>query len=108
MSAAVFHVREYEGGSKMVQFYCPGCRHLHCVHVAGDRTKNPVWEWNGDLVRPTLSPSILVRGELRCHSFIRDGRLELLNDSAHDHAGETVDLLAVTSWPEPIRSYTLD
>ena len=33
-----------------------------------------VWEWNGDLDKPTLSPSILVHD--RWHGFLRNGKLE--------------------------------
>lgn len=114
MSDAVLHIREYEGGAKLVQFYCPGCRHLHYVNVAGDKAKHPVWEWNGDRVKPTLAPSIKVTGYIGeapegcCHSFVRNGRIEFLPDCTHDHAGRPVDLLPVAQWPEPIRSYTLD
>lgn len=65
------------------------------------------WSFNGDLNRPTLSPSILVhsatrlldhgppmttRQTPRCHSFVRDGRIEFCGDSEHELSGQTVDL----------------
>jgi len=76
---------------------------------------SPAWSFNGDLTRPTLSPSILARsghyvpgfngvcecsggGEYWgfrcyvCHSFVRDGRIEFLSDCTHPLAGQTVDL----------------
>ena len=69
-------------------FECPGCGELHCV--------GPSWAFNGDMDRPTFSPSILVRwgsgDPKRCHSFIRDGRIEFCSDSTHALAGKTVDL----------------
>lgn len=68
----------------------------------GDR---PVWQWNGSLEKPTVSPSLLIfafkvddnseptgERETVCHSFIRDGRIEFLSDSQHGLAGQTVDL----------------
>jgi hypothetical protein len=60
---------------------------------------SPHWEFNGDLERPTLSPSILARADwgperrpMVCHSFVRDGRIEFLSDCTHAFAGKTVDL----------------
>lgn len=76
------------------------------------------WSWDGDLERPTISPSVLVHphdrfidGSLErpaltapenitttplCHSFVTDGRIEYLSDSTHALAGQTVDL---PEWP---------
>jgi hypothetical protein len=84
-------------------FHCPGCaawdepgHHLHSTHTV-DRT----WTFNGDQDKPTLSPSVLVTGqfwvggvkeERRCHSFVREGRIEFLADCTHSLAGKTVDL----------------
>lgn len=68
-------------------FQCPGCEETHWL--------DSTWEWNGDLKRPTFKPSILVtrRHEgLRCHSYIRDGRIEFLSDCSHAMAGKTVQL----------------
>ena len=55
-------------------FMCPGCAGAHYVKVGKGG-----WTWNGSLERPTLSPSVLVTGhiagrEVRCHSFVRDGK----------------------------------
>lgn len=84
-------------------FWCPGCRDLHAV---GDG-----WAFNGNIERPTFSPSILVTGgaqrdnageikrdasgnvlQLHCHSFLEDGRLRFLSDCHHELAGQTVAL----------------
>lgn len=91
-----------------IVFDCPGCG---AAGPHGGRKYVPVegscrWSWNGDLERPTLSPSILQRlpgaaamdlpvnavGEFVCHSFVRDGRIQFLSDSTHPLAGQTVDL----------------
>ena len=72
-------------------FYCPGCEENHFIDNR--------WTFNNDFVKPTFSPSLLVkwqRGidkkENICHSFIRDGKIQFLNDCTHELAGKTVDL----------------
>lgn len=79
----------------MLVFYCPGCRELHGVWT---KEPNPMtgakWTWNGDLIKPTFSPSIVVNGKPKCHSFVRAGMIEYLNDCEHGLAGKTVPLPA--------------
>lgn len=95
-------------------FYCEGCGCHHGV------TKS--WQFNESFERPTFSPSILVKstkltdkgladleewekegypsrnGEpfdsvpTVCHSFVRGGKIQYLNDCTHELAGKTVDL----------------
>lgn len=76
-------------------YKCPGCKFSHRVETV---TPNPrvgaVWAFNGDLDRPTISPSVNYVGV--CHHFVRDGRIEFLSDCTHDLAGQTVDL---PEWP---------
>lgn len=78
-------------------FYCPGCECSHGVWTT--REGHPVWEFNGDLERPTFKPSIRVRwpsGEEQreniCHSFVREGRIQYLADCTHRLVGQTIDL----------------
>ena len=87
-------LEEYNG---VLFFECPGCNRLHGVNVS--REEQPKWSWNGDVNRPTFSPSILVEGiygEDRtveiCHSFVRDGVIEFLNDCTHDKAGSKAEI----------------
>ena len=82
--------------------------------------RGPRWGWNGDVNKPTFSPSVLVRSgcsvpgydgggcwctyyaeypeEVQdfkcgvCHSFVADGRIQFLSDCTHALAGQTVDL----------------
>lgn len=99
-------LRTAEGGHLF--FWCPGCREAHIV--------GPTWDFNGDYDRPTFAPSILVRGNKVvkdengkwtgdwqrdaagnlipevCHSFVRDGQIQFLNDCTHALAGQTVPL----------------
>ncbi|MDT8901815.1 DUF6527 family protein [Anaeroselena agilis] len=81
-----------------VRFWCPGCKSYHLVSI---KPANPNgWDFAGDAERPTLSPSILVNGIAqfhnpavpRCHSFVREGKIQFLSDCTHELAGQTVEL----------------
>lgn len=103
MNCASGHVvAELGCAERPLVFFCPGCRQLHGVWV---HERNPLtqarWDWNGSLERPTFHPSILVTGSpasgrtprvFRCHSFVRDGRIQFLEDSEHMLRGLTVEL----------------
>ena len=92
--------------------FCPACE---CGHWFND-----TWQFNGDMEKPTISPSILVRSvtmpdpiprnadgsykigadgrvegskDSVCHSFVTDGKIRFLDDCTHDMAGQIVDLL---------------
>jgi hypothetical protein len=110
-------LRETEGNGLL--FWCPGCDGVHRIQY-GDGP-GPRWGWNGDVDRPTFTPSVLTRftkmtekghadaEEWRqagcpkrdepfesvpavCHSFVTDGRIQFLGDCTHALAGQTVDL----------------
>ncbi len=92
-------IGEPHKGARTYAFNCPGCAQydepgsrLHRAHTFRDGPDG--WTYNGDGDRPTVSPSILVTGhdEKRCHSFVREGRIEFLGDCTHALAGQTVDL----------------
>ena len=93
-----------------LMFHCPGCNVKHLVRYGeGD---GPRWQWNGDVDKPTFSPSILIRYpryvppatpehmdvgpqikiNIVCHSFIIDGCIQYLTDCTHTLAGQTVPL----------------
>ena len=106
-------LRATEGGG--LWFRCPGCKEGHLIRH-GDGP-GPRWTWNGDALRPTFHPSVLVTREIWsppvtpenleqwrqapwqqtkvahiCHSFVTDGRMQFLPDCTHELAGQTVDL----------------
>jgi len=90
-------LRGLQGGR--VGFMCPGCGTMHQVRVEGEG--RPRWDWNGDGDAPTFAPSVLVMmpdpgwpgvNLSTCHSFVREGRIQFLNDCTHPLAGQTVDL----------------
>jgi hypothetical protein len=68
-------------------FFCMGCK---CLHHFDSR-----WTFNGDVEKPTFSPSLVVCGnspEHKCHLFIREGKIEYLSDCHHKLAGQTVEM----------------
>jgi hypothetical protein len=71
-------------------FWCEGCGYMH--HIDTKR-----WTFNGDLVKPTASPSLLINKDRlgddpRCHIFVRDGQIVYLSDCTHELAGKTVPM----------------
>ena len=117
MSALSKFLRQAEGG--ILLYHCQGCGHAHQVWVG--EGSGPRWGWNGDIERPTFTPSVLVTGrdftdkgeaafkawhdagcpkpapefesaDVRCHTFITDGRVQFLSDCTHALAGQTLDL----------------
>jgi hypothetical protein len=102
-------------------FWCPGCEEHHGVWTQKRNGLGAIWSFNGDLVKPTFRPSLLLRytkltvsgseldaaikncppgGQLPhkdmvCHSFITNGQIQFLTDCTHALAGRTVPLAAV-------------
>jgi len=74
--------------------YCPGCEDAHRI--------NQTWQFDGNVERPTFSPSILVNGAMahgtRCHSFVKAGQWQFLDDCDHKLAGQTVDMVDLPEW----------
>ena len=114
-------VSDGDGNLIGYMFQCPGCGEYHMFTTAGKNSVGATWTFNGDVERPTFSPSLLVQsghyapghkpGErcwctyneehpdkpapyhcYRCHSFVRDGRIQFLADCTHELAGKTVPL----------------
>ena len=86
--AKIYFIGKRNNNSDCYVFHCPGCNYSHIIEV-------PRWTWNGSLDSPTFNPSLLVNNnhpELRCHSFIRDGKIQFLGDCFHELAGKTVDI----------------
>jgi len=71
-----------------LMFFCPGCGSYHSFRV-------PQWKWDGDMEKPTFSPSLLINKNIpaqRCHLFIENGKLRFLEDCFHHLAGQTIDM----------------
>lgn len=86
----IFHIGE-EGVDSYhrVQYHymCPGCGWTHAVNLA-------VHKWNGDMNKPTFSPSMLCDWDPahRCHSYIENGFIRFLTDCWHPLAGQTIEI----------------
>lgn len=97
---------------KGIFLWCPGCEYtsengqkvggLHLLPIGGNTKKRPTWEWNGDLVRVTLNPSILTKINRQkpfvCHSFLRDGRWQFLGDCTHSLANKVIPMSPLPDW----------
>lgn len=92
----------YTPASAGFHFWCPGCEEPHSVKTEGAGA----WTFNGDTVKPTVSPSVLVRWfehptdtqreTKRCHSYVKDGFVQFLDDCHHTLKGCTIP---IPDWP---------
>jgi hypothetical protein len=106
-----------------LSFWCTGCNSAHTIYH-GNST-NARWSWNGNIDKPTFSPSVLIRSGHYipdtitdtcwctynrdnpdngngfkcgvCHSFIIDGNIQYLDDCTHELKGQTIPL---PEWPK--------
>lgn len=72
------------------EHWCPGCDDTHLIPV-------PRWSFNGDVVRPTFTPSVRITwgsapGSRQCHYNITNGEIFFHGDSTHKCAGQTLPL----------------
>ena len=67
---------------------CPACDYWHMFDSR--------WSFNGDFENPTFDPSMMVNANrevgIRCHSFVRDGNIQFLDDCDHELRNQTVPL----------------
>lgn len=96
-----------DGSAAGVYFHCPGCDRTHSIWTKPSRPGGG-WTFNGDIERPTFTPSVLVTyggrdadgkdvgfgpgPPSRCHSFVTDGRIQFLADCSHALAGQSVNM----------------
>lgn len=100
-------------------YWCQGCKTHH--KVVTSTIGSSAWKWNNNVDLPTFSPSVLVTGTIltnkgerdyekwlangarqpapkfeskdtRCHTFIKEGQVQFLNDCTHSLAGQTLPL----------------
>lgn len=91
-----------------LKFVCPGCATspsgatgLHILPVNTEET-SPSWDFDGNLDAPTITPSILTRtgrdNAFVCHSFLKNGIFEFLNDCTHELVGKKVPIPDLPDW----------
>ena len=85
---------------------CPACKYEHAFRVDADywttQLSKAPWTFNGDFESPTFSPSMLAAAsnpKHRCHSFLRNGVWEFLDDCGHDMAGQKVPMIPIKETP---------
>lgn len=84
----------HRDGIEFYRFYCTACEHNHIFFTEG----TVKWSFNGDMVKPTFSPSLVnyIDNEgypkYRCHLFVKDGMIQYLNDCTHKYAGKTIPM----------------
>lgn len=89
--AKILTISNAQPGEFKYLFWCPGCEEQHGF--------NDGWTFNGDIEKPTVSPSILVNVGRRnpeghlCHMFVSEGKIQFLSDCTHELAGQTVDMV---------------
>ena len=83
------------GGGRGFAHYCLPCGEAHLIWTEGREAQ---WTFNGDVDRPTFSPSVkhtqTMGGHFTriCHYFIRDGLIQYCDDCTHELRGKTVEM----------------
>lgn len=78
-------------------FFCPGCGLEH-PYTINSKTR-PNWNWNGDLEKPTLTPSLLCNPsypEHRCHLSLTDGIINYYDDCFHKLKNQQIPLVELS------------
>lgn len=76
---------------KQYHYWCEGCGYEHAFSLKEDGGHHG---FNGDLNNPTVTPSLVQNftpGRM-CHSFIKNGQIQYLNDCWHHLKGKTIVL----------------
>ena len=82
-------LRNGDGG---ISHWCPGCLEMHFINTEKPNILGARWEWDGNIVRPTFSPSICMKRLAPkpklppitvCHYWLKNGILEFLGDCQH-------------------------
>jgi len=104
------YLRSVESG---FAHYCPGCEEMHYIQTKAPRANGAQWSFNGDVDKPTFSPSMritgtyditddeharIMRGEpftpkpYCCHYVLTAGVINYCGDCTHALVGQSVVL----------------
>lgn len=109
-------IRKTEEDSTQYEFYCPGCGHHHFIHeelwnidlitntlspsvLVRGVSDSSTWDIdkNGDFIfEATDNPAVRkAKGSKPtvCHTFVRKGQIQYLNDCTHDLKGKTIPMV---------------
>lgn len=94
----VLEAFNYEDELAGYNLKCPGCKNWHTIYTRKIKNR-PAWRFDNNLEKPTFTPSLLLtyHDKRRCHSFIRNGQWEFLNDCTHELAGKTVPMVELNN-----------
>lgn len=104
-------VKENSPGDGIMVIKCPA-GHYHYIHTRKDKPNGNgvAWKFNGDMEKPTFSPSInertgtfvdpdvkgdpdwLKENSWHCHFIVHMGRITFCGDCSHDLKKRTMDL----------------
>jgi hypothetical protein len=99
--------RSENAGVVSIWHWCPGCGHMerYVVERRAGAAPGPLWSWNGNVEKPSFSPSMrafvpLEGGVERttCHYFVTEGQIAYCADSPHKLSGQTVPLPDLPDW----------
>lgn len=88
-----------EKTGRILMHWCPGCNGWHMIPIEKRNHLGAVWGWDGDVEKPTVSPSVNIVGV--CHYFLSEGVIEFCGDSRHALSGQKVPLPKI---PERLRN----
>lgn len=105
MKSQIRNIDDHGIHYQALAFVCPGCvaagggSGLHLLPVNTDEHK-PSWTWDGNLVYPTVTPSILTGkdSENVCHSFLEAGIFHFLDDCTHSLVGQYARMPDLPEW----------
>jgi hypothetical protein len=105
----VMHAKVKYQGEGMYSFFCPGCGHDHVYYTVPPHSNGSSWQFNGDILSPSFTPSLLNRwGRYAdpnwkgpdeekdysvppysgiCHLFVTGGVINYCGDCSHKMSG---------------------
>jgi hypothetical protein len=86
--------REYEGGEIHWLFWCPACKETHFFSKRMPDGK-PGWEFDGNIEKPTFSPSLRYLTGKKCHLNLTSGTIHFHGDCPHDMKNQKADLTPI-------------
>lgn len=86
-------------------YMCKGCGYEHAFSL---NTEGGHHSFNKDLDNPTVNPSLVQNFTpgMMCHSFIKEGKIQYLNDCWHEFAGQTIELPDESEWKKFKKDYS--
>lgn len=98
-------------------FWCPACKCGHGVWTTGKNPSSAIWQFNGNMEKPTFKPSLKIVQETWeppvtpenmeqyhqkpwpqtkkthvCHSVVTDGVISYCADCTHELAGKNIPM----------------